>query len=273
MGNPILFIDPSGRLACQYGMFLVEDSFACGQQIAQSYKGIDALIQLFLNPALDKYNDGVLKDRARNPIMITGDSARDRLGWIITLTSNRFGTIRGGLQGNDSVMIGQQGLLSDFVIGSDDQQLSKHFMQGVRFGYPLYLLGITGVFDGEEAIRLMISHELDTGMLGEGGVTDNDVKWFRAALACDYSGRLGGGWESRNQWLHEIFRAHNTPSTGGRSEQDLRMWLKGYRFGKAVDTGRDSLDGKTGQAIVTRQQAVMWLQANIQDRTWLLGGQ
>jgi RHS repeat-associated protein len=280
MGNPILFTDATGKLACQYGIFLTEDSFACGQQITQSYDGVDALIQLFLNLALDKYNSRV--SRTGVPIMITGDSAKDRLNWILTLTSVRIGTVRGIQQGTDAVMIGEQGLSSDFIDdpkNPDYQQLSRHFMQGVRFGFaPYYLAGLASANDGELAIKLMLGHEISGGE-EFWTATDEDVELFRQALACDYYGSLSGGWKSRNDLLAQILNKHfpsrlappssyvNQPQIPG-TDADLRTFLKGYRFGKAVQSGRDSLDGKSGPVIVTRQQAASWLQANIQDRTW-----
>lgn len=220
---------------------------------------------------------------------ITGDSAKERLSWILRYTSdpNRAFLVQ-------NAPINDKGVHANFKDGSD-RQLGQHFLTGVRFGfdrstvYSLTLLNIAAIYNNTRGssdpcslsalewrfddldtivIRIMIGHEVadpfwgfhDIPNTAYAAATNTDVANFRAALNVDYRDDTTSANE-RTTLLRRIFEDHDVASsTAGQSIEDMALFLKGYRFGSAVRTG---VDGPTGNSLITRIGAARWLRRHL----------
>jgi hypothetical protein len=267
---------------------LVPSPWEVAYFVVQDYKdesAVEALAQLFIDPRMDmlpKWLVGDAVDKRLEFIFDFTDSSPTALIDTGVQFAFDFGELGFCEELQDAPLYDQLGWKYDAKKGGRSNQIG-HFLTAARLGYdpsfldnPVarWLLGIPKDEDTSiAAIKLIVGHELvgdpESDLNVEGyaqqyaAVTQKHIEWFLAAVEADRDGRIA----DREAFLEAIFSSvgydpHNPfgdPEAGipawqqGNSMQDLRLSVKGYRFGQEVQDGR----------IGTRYEAADWLRREL----------
>ncbi len=252
---------------------LCTESYSTSHKIVEGLWKTDslgALVRLFSHPDLPG-GTGTNATRYRQSHL---SAAAERLEFILDLTRKRTTPAQFGVTFNDSGFAKQ---FQDPWPDSSGNQVG-HFLTAVSMGYDaayavrdwrtkLGLLGadpgIKSLSDDEVALRLIIGHEkYADAAAGPAEViairrqysstTALDLARFELAISYDRRGN-----QARRDCLLELIVGFQgeTPPVGrlGNSLQDLRLSLKGWRFGLMIRE----------RSIVTLAQASNWLERNL----------
>jgi hypothetical protein len=197
---------------------------------------------------------------------LPGESAAERLRWILRATAS-------GLPGMQMALFPPEdsGFKPELGDGRFYQNpdywaslLKPEHRTTGQVGHFLIAVGLAyNAWPKSVALRLITGHEKLGDRLFFGFVRQYfrarlaDRRLFMDAVVLDEAGEV----ERRDAALHKIFgspgEAKHDPLRIGNSVPDLRLSVKGWRFGRGIRLG----------AIRTRAEAAAWLQREIFDPT------
>jgi hypothetical protein len=225
---------------------VITNSDAARQIVAAAPSAVDALIELF-------ERDG-----------LPGETAHERLKWILRLTAKGYPGMQMGLFPPDDS--GFRPELADGRFYLDPRYwapfLEPHRQRTKQVGHFLTAVGLCcNRWPTPVKIRLIAGHEKHgdhlflTFLRQYLAATRADVRRFLAAVEADEAGDEAG----RDALLRAIFGAQADalpdPQRVGNSVPDLRLSVKGWRFGRAIRAGR----------LRSRREAAEWLRLEIFD--------
>jgi hypothetical protein len=216
--------------------------------IAQSSSNVEALIRLF------EADD------------LPGRTAAERLRWLLRATASGLPGMQMGLFPADDS--GFKPELADGRFYASPKYWARLLKPEERHtsqvGHFLIAVGLRyNPWPESVALRLIVGHEKLGDRLIFGFVRQYvrarhaDRQLFREAVAHDQAGDI----QRRDEALFRIFgepdEAKRDPDRIGNSVPDLRLSVKGWRFGEAIRAGQ----------LRTRAEAANWLRREIYDPT------
>jgi RHS repeat-associated protein len=245
-GNPLRYTDPSGHFPWLLVPVLGVVALICTRS------GIDPEVQY-----VRSLNTTAISDLDALVTMFTtdklsGDTVQERF----TTISRRTASVPGFLYTSGG--FGEAGLNGDFQDGYMYEQYwggktnqIGHFWTAVVYGSR----ASQSLFQEEFLMRLAVGHE----MVGDHrfvrqyfSATGGALDLFRQAIEAD----ILGDYESRDDYLSQILmmKGGNLEDRKGNSLEDLRLTVRGWRFGQMIATGQ----------FASREEAAQWLNDNLQ---------
>lgn len=179
---------------------------------------------------------------------LPNQTASGRLETILESTSSIAGNFNGDFGENGFMTELQDGYLYDQYWGGSTDQVG-HFLTAVNGGYNV----ARGQLSQDVTLRFFLGHEKIGDQNGPwqqyGAASDADIDLFLLAIGADSA----GNYDLRDEYLMRILGSGSLAGRTGNSLEDLRLTLRGWRFGQLIANGK----------IKTREDAALWLQENI----------
>jgi hypothetical protein len=181
---------------------------------------------------------------------LPNQAASERLETILESTSSILppGNFTGNFGESGFMTELQDGYLYDQYWGGSTDQVG-HFLTAVNGGYNV----AQGQLSQDVTLRFFLGHEKIGDQNGPwqqyGAASDADIDLFLLAVGAD----AAGNYDLRDEYLMRILGSGSLAGRTGNSLEDLRLTLRGWRFGQMIANGK----------IKTREDAAIWLQENI----------
>jgi len=185
---------------------------------------------------------------------LSGDTVQQRLETILHETRKIPGLYTAGGFGETGLQEQfQDGYLYEQYWGGETHQIG-HFLTAAAFGYRASQFSDPNKF----LIRLAVGHEI----VGDQGAplswvnqlraaTPEALSLFQQAIEADIAGDYG----LRDEYLTQILtlNSESLENRVGNSLEDLRLTVRGWRFGQMIANG----------LLTSREEAAQWLNENI----------
>jgi len=237
--NPLAYIDPDGHDPIFLGLCIMA---VVGMAEVIHIRGGQYVMRNQLMPIYNRSaSDAEFLANVFTDDQLPNESASGR--WLrLSLGTSEFpfGNMRGSF--------GDEGFQTIFQDGGDQV---GHFLTAANFGFTA-----VGVFPPDSwYLRLAVGHEIVADGSPEaimkqifaGNQEARDL--FSSAVTAD----AAGDYDKRDSLLQQIYDLGGSGKRQGNSLEDLRLTVRGWRFGQMLASG----DFKT------REEAAAWLKENI----------
>jgi RHS repeat-associated protein len=252
LNNPLKYIDPDGHfpwlfipVIAGYAMLLTrsnatpDPAHAIANLTVNASTDADALVVMFAATPGTIYSSDSL----------SGETAQGRFEAILGGTRGLPGQyFRGQFGGSGFQQQFQDGYLYQrYWQGGTDQV--GHFLTAAGMAYRSYDRSILE----QEFLKLVIGHEMVGDQHGtfaqRGAATSEAIDLFVQAVAAD----TAGNYNLRDAHLRGILGTTSLENRRGNSLEDLRLTVRGWRFGQMIASGE----------LATHEDAAAWLEEYI----------